>query len=312
MDRVTDWLMAGDVSLRWQVERDLLGVDDAVWQATRAQLPLMGDGATLLAARGADGLWDGGAFMPLGFDWASLDQVGQPWTATGWVLQDMMVLGLDPASAQARDAVAGAAAARWDHAGQPFWDGEVEECINGRLLAVGCYFGVDMGALAARLVRDRQADGGWNCDRERGSVRSAFASTINVLEGLWAYEAATGGTTASRAARGSGEDWLLARGLMHRLTTGAVADPAHLHLRHPARWQYDVLRALDHFRSVGHRDARLGPAIDWLQAKRRPDGCWAADDCLAGRSWLPHDPAGQPSRWITLRALRVLRWWEAR
>lgn len=205
---------------------------------------------------------------------------------------------------------------RWDYNGAPFWEGEVEECINGRLVADGAYFGVDVSPVVDRLLDARQPDGGWNCERANGSTRSSFASTINVLEGLLEFERATGGTDESRRARGDGEEYLLVRGLFRRLGTGGPADEAFLRLTHPNRWRYDILRALDYFRAAGRLtgtgpDPRLADAVTRLAAKREGDR-WLLEWTPPGRVWFPVDEGvGQPSRWLTLRARRVLDWWRA-
>jgi hypothetical protein len=172
-----------------------------------------------------------------------------------------------------------------------------------------------MDALAARLIADRQDEGGWNCYRHEGSCRSSFDSTINVLEGLLAWEVAGGTTPGLRRARAAGEAWLMQRGLFRRMTTGQAAAPDYLRLRHPNRWRHDILRGLDHLRAAGLHDGtppdpRLAGAVAILRDKRRADGTWAADDVLRGASWWPPEPVGAPSRWITLRALRVLDWWD--
>jgi len=137
-----------------------------------------------------------------------------------------------------------------------------------------------------------------------------------VLEGLLEHERATGGTPGSRAARRSGEEFLLERSLFRRLSTGEPADERFLSFLHPNRWRYDVLRALDYFRSAGALtgaapDPRLGEAIDHIRLRRSDDGTWPLDWSLPGRVWFDVvDRPGQASRWVTLRALRVLRWWE--
>jgi hypothetical protein len=312
-----DWLLAGDPAIRWQVMRDLLDAPESEWQAERARVETEGWGAALLAHEDPDGQWAGGAFAPAGFDWSEWERVGQPWTATTYALTQLREFGLDPASEAARRAVRLVGAnSRWDHDDQPFWEGEVEECINGRTLADGAYFGVDMAPLADRLVGERLDDGGWNCERANGSSRSSFHTTINVLEGLLEYERATGGTPESVAGRGTGEEFLLERGLSRRLSTGEPADEEFLRLGYPNRWRYDVLRALDHFRSAGvltgaPPDPRVGEAVEHVRSRRSDDGTWPLDRDLAGRVWFPLDDGeGEPSRWVTLRAMRVLRWYD--
>jgi hypothetical protein len=313
---VVEWLLAGDPAIRWQVLRDLLDAPESEWLAERAKVETEGCGAELLALEDEDGQWAGGAFVPAGFDWSEWEQVGQPWTATTYALTQLREFGLDPASERAQRAVALVGTnSRWDHDGQPFWEGEVEECINGRTVADGAYFGVDMSPVVERLVGERLDDGGWNCERANGSLRSSFATTINVLEGLLEYERATGGTPASVAARGTAEEFLLVRGLFRRLSTGEAADEQFLRFVHPNRWRYDVLRALDYFRAIGvligaGPDPRLGDAVEHVCSRRLHDGTFPLDRNLAGRTWFPVDDGeGRPSRWVTLRAMRVLRWY---
>jgi hypothetical protein len=315
---VIDWLLDADPAIRWQVMRDLLDAPESQWRAERARVETQGWGARLLAHQDEDGQWAGGAFSPSDFDWGEVQRLGQPWTATTFALSQLREFGLDPASARAgRTVELIGANSRWEHAGQPFWEGEVEECINGRTVADGAYFGVDVSPIVDRLVGERLADGGWNCERAEGSVRSSFDSTINVLEGLLEYERATGGTPGSREARGSGEEFLLRRHLFRRLSTGEAADERFLSFVHPNRWRYDALRALDYFRSAAAvtgtaPDPRLGEAVEHVRSRRLADGRWPLDRSLPGRIWFDVDDGeGKPSRWVTLRAMRVLRWWEA-
>jgi len=317
-DPVIGWLLDSDPAVRWQVERDLLDAPEAVWQADRARVATEGWGAELLAHEDADGQWDGGSFFPASFSEELFHAEGQPWTATAWALTQLRELGLDPDSEPARRAVRLVGQnSRWDYDGSPYWQGEVEECINGRTVADGCYFGVDMSPLVERLLGEQQPDGGWNCERANGSVRSSFDTTDNVLEGLLEFERVTGGTPASRAAWERGEEFLLQRRLFRRLSTGEVADPQFLRFSYPARWHHDVLRALDHARAASllHAtppDPRLGEAVEHVRSRRRDDGTWALDHTWRGRRRLVMDAGdGEPSVWVTLKALRVLRWWDA-
>jgi hypothetical protein len=201
---------------------------------------------------------------------------------------------------------------RWEHAGQPFFSGEVEPCINGRTVSLGLYFEQDMAAVVARLLGEQLEDGGWNCEMENGSVRSSFHTTINVLEGLLAYERAKGGSAESIAARRRGEEYLLERKLFRRKSTGDVINADWLKFSFPTRWHYDVLRALDYFRSAGAApDTRMAEAIDLLRSKRQADGSWLLENTHRGNvHFALEDGDGRPSRWNTLRALRVLQWYE--
>jgi hypothetical protein len=314
---VIEWLLDSDPSIRWQAMRDLLDAPEREWRAERARVETEGWGARLLSHEDEDGQWAGGAFLPRDFDPREWQEIGQPWTATTYALTQLRELGLDPVADRARQMVqAIGASCRWEHDGQPFWAGEVEECINGRTVADGAYFGVDVSSIVERLVGERLPDGGWNCERANGSVRSSFATTINVLEGLLEHERATGGTPGSREARRSGEEFLLERRLFRRRSTGEPADERFLAFLHPTRWRYDVLRALDHFRAAAALtgaapDPRLGEAVEHVRSRRSGDGTWPLDWRLPGRVWFHVDEGpGRPSRWVTLRALRVLRWWD--
>ena len=315
---VIDWLLNSDPSIRWQVMRDLLDAPEPEWTAERAKVETEGWGARLLSHQDKDGQWAGGAFLPADFDPREWQDLGQPWTATSFSLSQLREFGLDPSSDRAKRTVELIGAnSHWDEGGQPYWEGEVEECINGRTVADGAYLGVDVSSIVDRLVGERLDDGGWNCERCNGSVRSSFASTINVLEGLLEYERATGGTPASQEARKTGEEYLLKRNLFGRLSTGEPADERFLLFVHPYRWRYDVLRALDYFRSStmltgADPDPRLGGAIDHVRSRRLEDGAWPLDWRPRGRVWFEIDDGpGKPSRWVTLRAMRVLRWWES-
>jgi hypothetical protein len=305
-----DWLLDSDPAIRWQVLRDLNDAPEDVVTAERARVATEGWGARLLSLRDDDGLWAGGACFPSGFDWSQSE--GQPWTSTLPTLDLLIALGLDPSSAQAREAIELVRAnCTWEHAAQPFFSGEVEECINGRTVAIGAYFGQDVAGVVERLLGEQLEDGGWNCETENGSVRSSFNSTMCVLDGLLAYERATG-STATVAARRRGEEYLLERRLFKRLSTGEVVDPSWLQFSFPTRWHYDVLRGLEYFRAAGDApDGRIDEAVELVRSKQQPDGTWLLENTHPGEAHFPlEDGDGRPSRWNTLRALRVLRWSE--
>jgi hypothetical protein len=307
---VIDWLLEGDPAIRWQVLRDLTDASPEDVAAERARVEHEGWGARLLALEDADGLWAGGACFPASY---AGGEPGQPWTATMHTLQTLQLLGIEPASASARRAIALVAEnGRWEHEGQRYFDGEVEPCINGRTIETGAYFGVDVAAMVERIFGERLEDGGWNCEVEYGSVRSSFDTTINVLDGLLEFERATGGSAQVREARRRGEEYLLERSLFRRKSTGEVAGSAYLEFGFPYYWHYDVLRALDYFRGSGAApDPRMEEAVAVVRSKRQPDGRWLLDRVHAGRVHFDLEDVGTPSRWNTLRALRVLAWWDA-
>jgi hypothetical protein len=310
---VLDWLLDSDPAIRWQVLRDLVIAPAEVVAAERARVATEGWGARLLALQGEDGLWDGGACFPGRYFEHRDEYQGQPWTSTLPTLQLLHDFGVDPRDDRVRRAVTLVRDhCLWEHAGQPFFSGEVEPCINGRTVTLGTYFDQDMDGVVARLLGEQLEDGGWNCEAENGSVRSSFASTINVLEGLLALERATGGSAESIAARRRGEEYLLERKLVRRKSTGDLVNSAWLQLSFPTRWYYDVLRAVEYFRLAGDPpDSRMDEAVDILRSKRQPDGTWLLENTHPGKvHFALEDGDGRPSRWNTLRALRVLSWYE--
>ena len=315
MDDVMTWLLDSDPAIRWQVMRDLTDAPSDEVAAERARVARTGWGRRLLDLQ-VEGQWAGGACFPSP-DWRPPvvvgDPDGQPWTATLPTLRLLHDLGVDPADPAVRAAVQGVREqCRWEYAGERFFDGEVEPCINGGAVAVGAYLGEDVDGVVARLLGEQLADGGWNCQAENGSTRSSFHTTICVLEGLLAYERA-GGRHPVAAARSQGEEYLLTRSLMLRASTGEVADTDWLRFSFPVQWHYDVLRGLDFFRSVGgDPDPRLAEAVALVRDKRQVDGRWLLENTHPGLVHLELEHGDEePSRWNTLRALRVLRWWDA-
>jgi hypothetical protein len=294
---VEDWLL-DDPAIGWQTMRDLLDEPADAVAAERARVAKEGWGAQLLALQRPDGHWG--------------DDLSNPEWITFLALMLLRDMGLDPASDEARHAVAlvrdNVTWHWWDN--KPFFDGEVEPCINGRVLAVGAYFGQDGHGLVERLLGEQMADGGWNCEQENGSTRGSFNSTINVLEGLLEHERARGATAELTAARERGQAYLLERRMLRRQSTGELIDPAFVELSYPTGYHYDVLRGLDYLREAGiSPEERVAEAVEVVASKRGTDGRWQPeithDDEL---QFEMGEAEGQPSRRITLRAMRVLRW----
>ena len=306
-----DWLLDADPAIRWQAMRDLTDAPADQVAAERARVASEGWGARLLALRREDGLWDTGARDT---EWISLLAL--------LMLRDM---GLDPSTEVARNAarlVRGNATwhSRGPWGGTPVFAGEVEPCINGRVVALGAYFGVDVTGIVERLLGEQMADGGWNCEQENGSKRGSFHTTIDVLDGLLEYERATGGSAELTGARERGQEYLLERQMLRRLSTGELIDPAFAKFSFPTGWHYDALRGLEYLRAANVRpDERVAEVIELVRSKRDAEGRWPLEN--------PHDSEmvnartrdlefgmdereGQPSRWNTLRAMRVLDWYE--
>jgi len=301
---IIHWLLDSDPSIRWQVMRDLMGEADDVVARERSRVASEGWGARLLDLQGPDGNWGGGAFVP------------RSWKCTSHTLILLTDLGPDPASERVRKAIGLVRDhSTWgpEFGDSPFFEGEVEPCINGRALACGAYFGEASDRLADRLLHEQLEDGGWNCEAPP-STRSSFHSTICVLEGLLEYEKAKGATTAVTDARRRGAEYLLERRMFRSLSTGEVITAEWLQFSFPTRWHYDVLRGLDYLRRAGvEPDPRVAEAIDLVERKRDADGRWPLENPHVGEDHFDmEDGAGKPSRWNTLRALRVLDWYSAR
>lgn len=300
--------------------RDLTDATGHEVAAERARVATEGWGARLLVLQGTDGAWAGAAF-------------NQGSDSTMHVLSLLRELGLDPASDQARHAVdLVRGRVRWqgwdwdgtwrglDFVGAPFFAGEVEPCINGQVAASAAYFGQDVRRIINRLLGEQLSDGGWNCEAPNGSTRSSFNTTICVLEALLEHERATGGSPEVTAARLRGQEYLLERRLFRRRSTGEVIErdrkggAAWTRFAFPTWWHYDVLRGLEYLRSAGvSPDERVAEAIELVASKRDGDGRWPLETQYPGVMPVEIDEGeGRPSRWNTLRALRVLDWYSAR
>jgi hypothetical protein len=297
---VINWLLDSDPAIRWQVMRDLLDEPHAVVAGERSRVALEGWGSRLLGLQGSDGQWGGGSYVFPG------------WISTTDTLLLLRDLGLNPASEQARKAIGLVRDnCTWgpEFGDTPFFEGEVEPCINGRVLAVVAYFGEASDRLVDRPLRDQLEDGGWNCEAP-SSKRSSFHTTICVLEGLLEYVNARGSSACVTAAHLRGPDYLLERRMFRSLATGHVIDPDWTKFSFPTRWHHDVLWGLDNLRRAGFEPGeRVGEAIDMVGKKQDGDRRWPLENPHAGEVHFDMEVGAQcPSRWNTLRALRVLDW----
>lgn len=314
---VLDWLLDSDPAIRWQVMRDLTDATLDEVTAERARVGVEGAGAALLGLQAADGRWGGAAW-------------NRGWDSTMHALTLLREMGLDPASGEARRALERVrAGVTWRGCGPPecddnaFFAGEIEPCINGQVAASGAYFGQDVRGIIDRLLAEQLPDGGWNCEAENGSTRSSFNTTICVLEALLEYGRIAGDNPeVSHAvidARLRGQEYLLERRLFRRRSTGEVIErdrkggAGWTRFAFPTWWHYDVLRGLEYFRSAGVTpDERVAEAVELVRSKRDGEGRWPLEARYPGVMPVEIDEGeGRPSRWNTLRALRVLRWYDA-
>jgi hypothetical protein len=294
---IIDWLLNTDPAISWQVMHDLTNADDNQAAAERARVAKEGWGARLLELQAKDGQWGGDVYSP-------------KWTSTTYTLLLLRRFGIDPDDARMRSATDLVREHVTFGRDRPFFDYATETCVTGMVLALGSYFLEDPAGMPqpGPLLERQRDDGGWNC--RVSSDRSSFHTTISALEGLLEYERATGGDTTLAKARGRGHEYLLKRRLMYRLSTGDLINPRWLLMSFPPRWHYDVLRGLDYL-----RDAKVAPddrwedAVEVIESKRRKDGLWPLQNRHAGKEHFQmEEDSGKPSRWNTLRALRVLQW----
>lgn len=301
---VRSWLLAGDAAVRWQVMRDLTGKPEEVWQEEREKVANSGWGRRFLDRQDPDGTWAGGLYGP-------------KWTSTHYTLMTLRRLGLPSGDPQARRGCR----LLLD---QGFYrDGGInffasrhhsETCVTGMVLSLLAYFAIDderLHAIAQHLLDQQMDDGGWNCRSYDGDTHSSFHTTISVLEGLREYEKRFPEQAAHlRVALHRGREFLLVHRLFRSHRTGTVVDLRMTRLSFPPRWRYDILRILDYFQEANaSRDERCSDAIDLLKKKEK-EGRWPLQEKHSGRMYFEMEKAGQPSRVNTLRALRVLKWWE--
>lgn len=301
------WLLEGDSSIRWQVQRDLQDRAEATWKRERAKVASSGWGAELVARQDPDGGWSSAIYSP-------------KWTSTHYTLLQLVRLGLPPSHRAGRRAV------RRLYEGSRFQNGAInpfktvshpDDCVNGMTLLMASYFGVagsTTDGIAAWLAGQVMDDGGLNCEGWRGARHGSFHTTISALEGFDAYLATGPSVSPARQVQravAAGREFLLRHELYKSHRTGEIADRAFTQISFPPRWHYDILRALDYFAAARvSRDDRFGAAIEQLERKRRPTGRWPLQNHHPGREHFRMESGHEPSRWNTLRALRVLKWWE--
>ncbi len=305
--KTLDWLLAGDPAIRWQTRRDLTDAAESSVARERGRVAREGWGARLLARQDPEGTWAGRMYTP-------------KWISTTYTMLLLRDLGLPPRHRAAREACTLLLDRGLERdGGIGFGWGRSETCVSGMVLSILSWFRHDdvrLDTVTDHLLEQQMPDGGWNCRRPYGDTHSSMNTTILALEGLLLYERHRARRARRlrvvREAQRRGREFLLAHRLFRSHRTGEVIKRDFLRLAYPPQWHYDVLRALDHFQAAAApRDERLAEAIDLLRSKRRPDGRWNLEHRYdRARHWFQMERLRRPSRWNTLRALRVLRWWE--
>jgi hypothetical protein len=311
---VIEWLLDGDPAIRWQVLQDLVGAGKDEVERERRKVARDGWGARLLAKQDHEGTWAGGRSSDGGL-------YSPKWTSTTYTMLTLREFGLPHNNRKARKACrlllngglqqdGGINYGIWAK-----WTGQGETCVTGMVLSILSYFEYDdarLDTIAEHLLQWQMPEGGWNCQRPRGATHASVHTTISALEGLRLYERYRGRKlSAVRAAQRHGHEFLLLHRLFRSHRTGDIIKPAFIRFAFPPRWHYDILRALDYFQEVdAPRDHRLTDAIDIVRSSQRPDGRWNLQNSYRGKTYFELERLGAPSRWNTLRALRVLKWWE--
>jgi hypothetical protein len=309
-DNARQWLLEGDPAIRWQALRDLVGDAERLVERERQRVAREGWGARLLAKQDPEGTWagglssDGGLYHP-------------KWISTTYTMLLLRDFGLPATNRQVRKACTLLLDQGLQRDGgiNYGWWGQSETCVTGMVLSILSSFAYDderLDTVAGHLLDQQMPDGGWNCRRRLGATHASVHTTISVLEGLRHYELQRRRRVgAVRAAQRRGREFLLVHRLFRSHRTGAIIKPIFLRFSFPPRWHYDILRALDYFQAVqAPRDPRLAEAIDIVRNARDDNGRWPLQNCYKGKTYFEMERLGAPSRWNTLRALRVLKWWD--
>ena len=303
---VIQWLLDGDPAVVWQVQRDLFDEPVKIYQNSQKRVATEGWGAQFLGLQDSEGTWAQGLYGP-------------KWQSTTYTMLTLRRLGLPSDNPQAQRGC------------QVLLDGgfmpddginyirnpniqHSETCITGMVLSVLAHFRYPderLHAIANHLLGQQMADGGWNCESYNGATHSSFHTTISVLEGLWEYEKTFGANPKITAARAQAHEFLWLHRLYRSHRTGKIVDQKLTKLTFPPRWRYDLMRVLDYFQDCNApQDERVAEGIELLRSKQRKDGTWPLNAGMSGRYFFHMEKAGQPSRMNTLRALRILRWWD--
>jgi len=314
MEGAIPWLLDGDPAIRWQTLRDLVGAAQRTVERERRRVARDGWGARLLARQDPEGTWAGGRSSDGGL-------YSPKWISTTYTMLLLRDFGLPSNNQKARRActlLLDRGLQRDGGINYGIWGrswGRSETCITGMVLSLLAYFAQEddrLDTVADHLLEQQMPDGGWNCRRRFGATHASVHTTINVLEGLRGYELHRGRKVrAVRAAQRGGREFLLVHRLFRSHRTGAIIKPVFTRFSFPPRWHYDILRALDHFQAAGSPcDQRLAEAIAIVRQGQRADGRWPLQHSYKGKTYFELERLGAPSRWNTLRALRVLKWWD--
>jgi len=304
MDHLIDWLLKGDVSIQYQVHRDLLDVEKP---SLSERIANEGWGSKFLSFRKPEGHWGQRFYQP-------------KWISTHYTLLDLKNLCISQDNhlirasiSQVLDTLKGP-----DGGISPFGaEQKCDVCVNGMFLNYASYFKMPeekLHSIIDFLLVEHMKDGGFNCRSNfNGASHSSVHSTISVLEGMLEYSSNGYKYRLEDLQKAESEsvEFLLEHRLFRSHKTGEIFDKKMLMLSYPSRWKYDILRALDHIQNAGAKyDPRMQDALDMLVKKRLRDGRWPVQAKHPGQTHFDMERTGEPSRWNTLRALRVLNYFD--
>jgi hypothetical protein len=298
---IINWLLSGDVSVQYQTRRDLLNSDQSL---LRERIAKEGWGARFLSFRRSDGHWGRAYYQP-------------KWTSTHYTLLDLKNLAVSPLTQPVKSTIEMVLETEKGSDGGINPSATIKQsdvCMSGMFLNVASYFRTDEQPLQSVIdfiLSQQLSDEGFNCQFNRsGAVHSSLHSTLSVIEGIneYARNGYTYRLSALQRAEQDSREFILRHRLFRSDHTGEIIDRKMLMLSYPSRWRYDILRAMDYFRAAGVAyDRRMEDAFTMLLNKRRSDGTWPLQARHPGQTHFEMEQTGTPSRWNTLRALRVLK-----
>ncbi len=299
--QLINWLLKGDVSIQYQVHRDLLAIERPDLQE---RITTEGWGARFLSFRQKEGHWGQRFYQP-------------KWISTHYTILDLKNLAISPHNPEIRQSISQVLQKLKGPDGGILPIGPEKKsdvCVNGMFLNYAAYFRSpedDLKSIVDFLLTEHMPDGGFNCySNRKGAVHSSLHSTISVIEGISEYSRNGYGyrLAALQAAAKQSREFLLQHQLFRSDRTGEIIDQKMLMLSFPSRWRYDILRALDYFQFTGaNYDPRMQDALEILRKKRRKDRKWPVQARHPGKTHFDMEKTGNSSRWNTLRVLRVLK-----
>ncbi len=298
--QIIEWLLEGDISIQYQTCRDLLGSDKKKFQN---RIAIEGWGLKFLSKQHSNGHWGDGFYQP-------------KWISTHYSFFDLRNLNLPTNNEVVKKTIE--LVLQNDKAEDggiclgPSTIQRSDVCVNGMFLNYASYFmtsEIKLHSIIDSILDEIMPDGGFNCRTTRSGARhSSLHSTISVLEGFTEFQKAGYNYRKKEISDAikTGIEFILVHRLFLSDRTGQIIDKNFLRLTYPCRWRYDILRAMDYFQYAEVEwDDRMTEAITYLNKKQNKDGTWNMQAAHPGQIHFIMEKAGKPSRWNTLRMLRI-------